>query len=51
MNITLLKAKIHRATITDANNLGHLWMIDNYNLIINSMCDIYNNILNTIREI
>jgi hypothetical protein len=34
-----------------ATSWGHLWMVDNYNLIINFMCDIYNNTLNTIREI
>ena len=57
MNITLLKAKIHRATITDANVdyegsitidgklLDYAW-IREYEKV-----EIYNNILNTIREI
>jgi hypothetical protein len=34
-----------------ATSWGHLRMIDKYNLIINFMCDIYNNTLNAVREI
>lgn len=30
---------------------GHQWMLDNYNLIVDFICDIYNTVLNKLKEI
>lgn len=30
---------------------GHQWILDNYNLIIGFICDIYDNVLNKLKEI